>query len=105
VPCLVTLRVVLDPGTADFAYRPAAAGAATGTRTFGTASRGNRAPASVRAGTGTATVAGVSIARIVAAIRVAYGRPRAINPSTPNQNRWRRLSALPNVPLWERVAA
>ena len=61
-----------------------------GATSFGTCRTGNRADGSATSGTGT-TVAGGSTTDLIAApSRLAYGRPRATRPRTPNQNRFRR---------------
>jgi hypothetical protein len=58
---------------------------------FGMARAGNRATGTDSSGIATVLAGGLTIARTDAVIRVAYGSESAIRPSTPNQNRWRRV--------------
>ena len=71
------------------AARLAADGGA-GRTSFGGVSDGNRANGRLIAGTGAATVAGKTIARTVAPMRVPYGSESATRPTMPNQKRLRR---------------
>jgi hypothetical protein len=76
---------------------------ARGRTSFGVDRAGNRASGTVIAGTCVWAVAGLTIARTVALIRVAYGSASAISPMTPNQKRLRRepstLKPRPPKPL------